>query len=84
MTHLLAFAIAHHMSSVYEVVSVEETSVFAGKLGRDVQRTAILKADGVNYAISLRGYHENCHPHPTKFVSGDRVVIFDGELLRVR
>lgn len=66
------------------VVSVEEHSVFAGKLGETVMRTLEVDTTNGRKSIALNPYHTACYPHPKAVHAGDRVMICQGEAKIVR
>ena len=72
ITPLLALTLTH-LTSTAKVVSVETTSVFAGKLGHTVTYTATLERDGSRFTVKLPSFHDRFFPLPAKPEPGDLI-----------
>jgi hypothetical protein len=71
-------------TDMHKVMSIDTTSVFAGKYGHQVYRTLTIDMDGKATKVTLNPYHDAFYPLPKQAKPGDEVKIRNGEIIAVR
>ena len=69
--------VASAAASQYQVVSVSETKVYAGRLGNTVTRTVTAQSNGKVVKVTLPSFHDLFKPLPKAPAVGDMITVRD-------